>query len=330
MQHNLLTLAAVVLAACLATGCRAVSKARAAVRAERAGEYHVAYDRYCEAAQSLPSDRTILRGINRTAPEAFRYWQRRARAALDREDYQAAWKHLMRALMIRPNDEATPLKIRALEANHAQAVAGARRAWLMDGAETLVVADEPTQRPPRRQGDVQRDDRPAQADQPASVSTDRRMARSHQSESPGSGRRAVTSGRNEPLPSRTSAPPTHGAEAAGSPGRDPGHKPAARPATPHRDRVSYLATATVSRKDNRYPKKVETVDGIFVKIKDTDDDPDADVEIYLDSKRIRRISNWRVGQHVTVVGRSGRLYDIVLRDITDSTESIRVGVRRAR
>lgn len=329
MRHKLPALVAAVLAACLATGCRAVSKARAAVRAEQAGEYHVAYDRYCEAAQSLPSDRTILRGINRTAPEAFRYWQRRAQVALDREDYQAAWRHLMRALMIRPNDEATPLKIRALEANQADAVAEARRAWLMDGAETLVVADEPTQ-PPHRPGDTQRDDRLARADQPAPVSTERQTARPQPPESAGSDRRAGASGRDDPRPSATSAPPARKDHAAGSSDRDSGHKPAARPATPHRDRVSYLATATVSRKDNRYPKKVETVDGIFVKVKDTDDDPDADVEIYLDRKRIRRINNWRVGQHVTVVGRSGRLYDIVLRDITDSTESIRVGVRWAR
>ena len=62
----------------------------------------------------------------------------------------------------------------------------------------------------------------------------------------------------------------------------------------------------------------------------TDPEPDADVDIYLDRKRIRRIDNWCVGQHVTLVGRSGKRYDVVLRDITDSSETIRVSVRRAR
>ena len=83
----------------------------------------------------------------------------------------------------------------------------------------------------------------------------------------------------------------------------------------------------MSREDRRYAREAETVDGIFIKVKDTDRDPDADVDIYLDRKRIRRIDNWCVGQHVTVVGRSGQRYDVVLRDITDNTETIRVSVQ---
>ena len=129
---------------------------------------------------------------------------------------------------------------------------------------------------------------------------------------------------------RTSAPPAgEGGDVSGST-REPEHKPASRPAPSDLDSVSYLATVTVSREDRRYPRRAETVDGIFIKVKDTDPEPDADVDIYLDRKRIRRIDNWCVGQSVTLVGRSGKRYDVVLRDITDSSETIRVSVRRAR
>ena len=295
MRRGLLALAVTALACLLPAGCRAVSNARAAVRAERAGQHHLAYDLYCEAATELPSDPVIARGIKRNADKAFEHWQRQARAALGRDEYATAWKHFMRALMIRPDDRATARAIRDLEASRAGAVATARREYQQRGAQTLLVGSPPSRSP---------------SPWPTGARQDRPVA-------PSDGRGADVS-----------APAHQGEGVAGSDG-GPG-KPDPRTPTEDGDAVSVLRTVTVSVKDHRYPRRAETVDGLSVKIADTNDDPDADVEIYLDRKRVRRIKNWTVGRYITVTGRTGQRYHLVLDQITDRTETIRLSVRRVR
>ena len=108
------------------------------------------------------------------------------------------------------------------------------------------------------------------------------------------------------------------------------HRPAPRPAGPHDSDSGYLVIATVSRKDRRFRKMVETIDDIFVKVKDTDPQPDADMHVYLGRKRIKKVKDWRPQHRVRVEGRSGRPYEIVILRINDATETVRFGVRAAR
>jgi len=87
----------------------------------------------------------------------------------------------------------------------------------------------------------------------------------------------------------------------------------------------------VSRDDPRYAERALLTDGLFVKVKDTDLFPlDADMELYVGNKRVAKLSNLRTGSVVTVLGRSGEPYELVLLHIDSGPETVKIGLRRLR
>jgi hypothetical protein len=101
-----------------------------------------------------------------------------------------------------------------------------------------------------------------------------------------------------------------------------------RPSEPGQSRWGqYLVIRTLSKKDRRYPRKVEVIDGLTVEVRDTDDDPDADYNVYLAGKRIGKYKGVKIGEPRPVAGRSGRMYEIVILSIIDSRRTIRFGIR---
>jgi len=83
---------------------------------------------------------------------------------------------------------------------------------------------------------------------------------------------------------------------------------------------------TVSRDDDRYNKEIQTVDGIRVKVSDTDKKPlDADLEIRVGSARLKR-KNQRVGARIHVRGVSGRAYQVLILAIEDKDETVHFAV----
>lgn len=87
----------------------------------------------------------------------------------------------------------------------------------------------------------------------------------------------------------------------------------------------------VSRDDPRYAEKALLTDGIFVRVKDTDFFPlDADMELYLGSRRVAKLTNLRTGSVVTVLGKSGEAYELVLMYIDGGPETVKIGLRRVR
>lgn len=96
---------------------------------------------------------------------------------------------------------------------------------------------------------------------------------------------------------------------------------ATRPASPVQ-----VFQGIVSRDDDRYPKEVLTVDGIVVKVRDTDKDPlDADLEIRVGKAR-KEYNDKRVGARIGGYGESGRPYVIVITRIDDETETVHFSV----
>ncbi|HUW83326.1 MAG TPA: hypothetical protein VMZ31_11065 [Phycisphaerae bacterium] len=87
----------------------------------------------------------------------------------------------------------------------------------------------------------------------------------------------------------------------------------------------------VSRDDPRYAERALLTDGIFVRVKDTDFFPlDADMELYVGNKRVAKLSNLRTGSVVTVLGRSGEPYELLLMHIDSGPETVKIGLRRVR
>ncbi|MCP4250302.1 MAG: hypothetical protein GY778_24935 [bacterium] len=293
---------ALVAALTLLGGCATGRLLRQGRQAERAGRAHVAYDYYCQAAERRPSNGGIAAKMARVAPAAARYWADRARAAERAGDYDTAWKLLMRSLSIRPDRETVARSIRRLQRAHPEATAEARRAYLVQGPSVLAKVQPPS--PSRRE-----EDRP-----PIEV-----VARADST---------------TPIPHDAEAEPPP-AEAAPKPPAtaDEPRRPTPRPTVSHdgdKPRRPFLFTGTISREDRRYPRKSPSVDGIFIKVLDTDPEPDADMELYVGRRRVAKLKDWQPGWRARVKGRSGRYYEIVITKIEDRRETVHFGVRPTR
>jgi len=86
---------------------------------------------------------------------------------------------------------------------------------------------------------------------------------------------------------------------------------------------------TLSKRDKRYARRLSAMDGLAVRLRDTDNDPDADLDIYADDKRIRKIRNLEPGQSETFTTPSGAAYSISLLSVNHPTRTVRIAIKPA-
>jgi hypothetical protein len=101
------------------------------------------------------------------------------------------------------------------------------------------------------------------------------------------------------------------------------------PASDRGSAFQFMVVRTLSKKDSRFPKKAEIVDGLIVELRDTDDDPKADFSVYSGSKHGTKLKGLKIGESHVVVGRSGRVYELIVLSIIDKRQTVRLGVRAA-
>jgi hypothetical protein len=89
----------------------------------------------------------------------------------------------------------------------------------------------------------------------------------------------------------------------------------------------FLSLRTLSKKDKRFPKEAMLIDGVVVKLKGTDDDPEADLDLFDGKKRIKKLRGLRIGASQTFPGHSGVDYRLIVLAIHDKTQTVRVGVQ---
>ena len=100
--------------------------------------------------------------------------------------------------------------------------------------------------------------------------------------------------------------------------------PTVQPALPVPQGV--LCDALVSRDDDIAPKKMLTVDGIMLKIEDTDGNPlDVDIELDILGHEYD-FEDLPIGSRVDVYGQSGQLYHLDILAIDDDTETLRFAI----
>ncbi|MBN2563198.1 MAG: hypothetical protein JXQ75_19925 [Phycisphaerae bacterium] len=99
---------------------------------------------------------------------------------------------------------------------------------------------------------------------------------------------------------------------------------ATRPATHD---VEFLVIQTLSRKNRRYPKQAEIIDGITAKLKDTDGDLDADINLYDGDRRVKKIRELPVGRSATFTGCSGNRYRLTILSVHHKTHTVRIGIK---
>ncbi len=145
-----------------------------------------------------------------------------------------------------------------------------------------------------------------------------------------SARHPATASAVSPAPARPGpvamAKPVPKASAAAAPPPAPAQPAAPAPPRQTEKKPTRVFHGTVSRDDDRYPKELTTIDGIIVKVKDTDEDPlDADLEIRVGSFKTR-YKDQPVGARITGRGESGRRYQVVILAIEDDEETVHFAI----
>lgn len=307
--------AAFVLAMVLIGGCgKAYSSGQ---MAEKRGAFHEAYDDYCRAAAESPGSNAIAAAIRRVAPRAAEFWTAQGRAAENQGQYDAAWRMYARALEARPGNQAAMERLRNLQGVQGDAVARARQDWIVRGHSALEVKG-------RLRGEVV-------AVAAARPSHEKSIPSQVESPTPADG--GADASRVRPDPEKAKASPRSSGPAAQvetalssqSPLQDLQDGRAKKSRNPDR----FLAIHVLSRKDRRYVKTAESVDGITLKLTDTDDEGDADINVYHGRRRVKKIRDIRVGQSVTFSGRSGRLLRLIVLDIRHKSQTVRLGIKPA-
>lgn len=83
-----------------------------------------------------------------------------------------------------------------------------------------------------------------------------------------------------------------------------------------------------SRKDKRFHKHQQLLDGLSVKIEDADSDPlDCDFEVHLGKKKVIDLKDIREGAVMPVIGESHRMFELVVIHINAASKTVTFGLR---
>ena len=89
----------------------------------------------------------------------------------------------------------------------------------------------------------------------------------------------------------------------------------------------YLHVCTLSKRDKRYDRRSKPIDGIVIRLRDTDGDPDVDLDLYEGERRVQKIRDLRPGRSKIFRGRSGRWYRLTVLKISHHSRSVRLGIK---
>jgi hypothetical protein len=89
----------------------------------------------------------------------------------------------------------------------------------------------------------------------------------------------------------------------------------------------FLAIQTLSLKDRSYPRSMAMMDGVEVRLNDTDADLTADFNLYAGKSRVKKIRDMRIGRSQIFAGVSGNLYRLTLLGIHHKSRTVRVGIK---
>lgn len=325
----------------LAGGCASGKSYRLGREAESLGRAHIAYDYYCKAARRKPDNAAIAEAIKRVAPTAATYWYSQARIAWSEERYEDAWRQAMRALEIRPDHADALAFVRRIETQRPDIVATARRDWLRRGSRpygTLRRDGAPAHEKTERAASVGK--APEGADAPKKVALADKTTESKENskavKTPGRPRLPLSEAvarATAPDHKSVVSPQASRATAVGEKPRPASPPPpVVKPTKPPRHAVpdtpkGYLYVCTLSKRDKRYDRRTKPIDGIVIRLRDTDGDPDVDLDLYEGERRVQKIRDLRPGRSKIFRGRSGRWYRLTVLKIFHHSRSVRLGIK---
>ncbi len=304
--------------------------------AEQQGEVHQAYEHYCKAAERSPDDPRVVSALKRVGPTAATFWHSQAQIARAEGRYEDAYLHLMHCLEIRPNHAGALNLAKQLGQEQPKAVAAAKGRWLRGGSSSLAMAQQDATESPRA---ARRMEKPA--------SPTRRITQRRTTDARPPRKKAA----QETAPPSASPPPTvakaeedrvafstlttnKGAEGQSDQPAEPSVReeaPAApkAPAFAQVEESEYLIVCTLSERDERHTRLARIMDGITIKLRDTDDDATADLDLYQGNRRVQKIRELKLGRSKSFRGRSGNWYKLTLLMVAHDSRTVRLGIEPA-
>ncbi len=356
---------AVLIAAVSITGCSDgnSSSVRQARVAEERGEAHVAYDHYCAAAKQRPEDAGLAASIKRLAPTAATYWESQARIAESQGDHAEAWRRGMKSLLIRPDQPGMAEYVNRLESEHPDAIASSRQQWMNSGRIQVAAApndlsevESPAAQEPvvtasaaplpsaasntrnrdaddreaarRREMERRQRERDDAAKQRAAREAELKRTREREAQERKERDRAAQERRERDrqiAEARRQERARKDAKAAPKTLVED-----VEPQPSEGEGVSEFAVLyTLSRDEDQHPKRVRLADGIYMKLRDVDDDRTVGMDLDDGKDRVQKIRDLKVGQSKLFRGRSGKWFRFTLIEVRPEVETIRVGVKPA-
>lgn len=281
-----------VLAVALATGgCGGTRFYRSGRAAEKKGDSATAYKEYCLAAERYRSNEIVVNGLARVRPAVAAQAERTGLAAMDDGRYDDAWRCFMRALDIQPDHATAAQLVRQLENDHSGEIASAKRDWIKRGSASLSVPEQAML--------AMETTAPRKKSLRETISAD--VPKESDSEINPSQRPPPQPKRPQPADLEPNAP----------------------------TESAFTSIHTLSLKDRRYTRLALAADGIGVRLKDTEGDGEADLDLFDGKKVIQKVRDLERGRSQTFRGKSGTLYRLTLLSVHHKSRTVRLGVKRA-
>ena len=308
------------------------------------------------AAAKNPGSASLAANIRRVAPLAARYWETQSLASYDQGRMTDAWRMGMRVLEIQPDHASAIQLVRRIERDYPVETHTARRSWVryrvghpiasdrfadLDAGrdQTRVAAMDSAS--PVATGAIDSPDEPVTTADSDSVGQAESTPPKPATVDPGPPATVASNSPRRPqaVPDRRAARIVKPTEEY-NPRTDSGAAPKAYrfgvrhrvPSDPRRRvRPKYLVRHILSRDDDRYEASVQTIDGLSIRLRDTDRDPlDVDLDIRIGKRRIARLRDIPVNRSIPLKGRSGREYMLDVLAVRDATETVIFAIRAVR
>lgn len=322
-------------------GCAGGKHYRLAREAEGQGNVHLAYENYCKAAAEHPNSTAVVAAIKRVAPTAATYWESEALIAWSQSRHADAWRMAMRCLKIRPDHRGALQFVRKMESEHAGEIEPARREWLAQGGRSLAKAKTVTME--AISGGVI-DERDTAATSPEeseslALATEEGPAKIAEAASgdseqvatsqPAAKARTTAQAKQHAPPPQSTAVATNGEKNESSPRVVIKAATPKKPGSDTREQDgdgAFLAIRTLSKRNKKFERQVLAIDGITIRLRDTDSEPDADLDLYDGDRRTQKIRDLKMGRSKMFRGHTGRWYRLTVLSIHHKSRTVRIGI----
>ncbi|MBI5765505.1 MAG: hypothetical protein HZA51_18505 [Planctomycetes bacterium] len=111
--------------------------------------------------------------------------------------------------------------------------------------------------------------------------------------------------------------------------RKPARPPIRKPDVRDGGRSEFIVMESMSLTDKSLSRGMAAIEGITILLRDTDDDDEADFDLYMGKERMKKIRGLKLGRSAVFAGPSGALYRLTLLGIHHKSRTVRVGIRPA-